>query len=389
MNVIDLQGGSALTQRIRGLAAVMGLLLLGAVLSGCGATPVAENWPGLTVTADIVYVISGAPQEVHLLDAETGVTQATYVPQGEHKGIMYWSPVIVVGDLAFVGFSEPQAKVYGLYAFDAETGQQRWRVPAEDLTLPAPVYADGAVFFGTSDGLVYAVDVETQSIKPGWPFQAEEAIWASPLVAEGRAYVPSMDHHLYCLDADTGELVWDFETEGALAAQPTLDAESGVLYVGGFDGRLYAIHADSGNPVDGFDFQAGNWIWSEVLLADDQIYVTALDGKLYALDPATGAVSPGYPFDSQEVSGESDSIRAAPVQAGELIVVATEGGKVIALKDGVQRWSWPSGTPEVPVLTTPVVLNDWVYVALADGRVQTLQADNGVQVWSFAPTQGQ
>jgi outer membrane protein assembly factor BamB len=389
MSVIDLLGGFALTQRIRGLAAVIGLLLLAAVLSACGATPVAENWPGLTVTADTVYVISGVPQEVHLLGAETGVTKATYVPQGEHKGIMYWSPVTLGGDLAFVGFSEPQAKVYGLYAFDPETGQQRWRVPAEDLILPAPVYADGTVFFGASDGHMYAVDVETQSLKPGWLFQAEEAIWASPLVVESRVYVPSMDHHLYCLDADTGELVWDFETEGALAAQPVHDPESGVLYVGDFDGRLHAIHADSGKPLDGFDFRAENWIWSEVLLANDQVYVTALDGKLYALDPATGATSAGYPFDSGDVSDQSESIRAAPVQAGEFIIVATEGGKVIALKDGMQRWSWPSGTPEAPVLTTPVVLNDWVYVALADGRVQTLQADSGVQIWSFAPAQGQ
>jgi outer membrane protein assembly factor BamB len=380
-----------LTQRSRVLGAVLGLLLLSVVLSACGATPVAETWPGLTVTSDMVYVISGLPQQVYLLEAETGVPKATFMPFGEHKGILYWSPVTVGGDLAFVGFAEPQAKTYGLYAFDPENGQELWHVSAEDLILPAPVYADGAVYFGASDGRAYAVDVETQGVKPGWPFQAEEAIWASPLVVEGRVYVASMDHHLYCLDAETGQEIWAFEAGGALAAQPVLDASRGVLYVGAFDGRLYAVHADSGQAVEGFDFKADNWIWSEVLLADDALYVTSLDGKLYALDPVTGQVNPGYPYDSKEASGQNDSIRAAPVQAGESIIVATESGRVIAVKNGLRQGSsWPSGAPVVSVLTTPVVSGDKAYVVLMNGQVHTLQADNGVQGnVLFSPPEGQ
>jgi outer membrane protein assembly factor BamB len=394
MTVIDLQGGFALTQRFRVLAAALGLLLV-VVLSACGAAPVAENWPGLTVAEDTVYLISGVPQEVYLLDAETGDMKATYVPQGEHKGVLYWSPVTVGADdsgssLAFAGFADPASQVHGLYAFEPETAQERWRVAAESLILPAPVYADGAVYFGSSDGRVYAVDVETRSVKPGWPFQAEEAIWASPLVVEERVYVPSMDHHLYCLDAESGQPVWVFEAGGALAAGPILDPQRGILYVGGFDGKLYAIDADSGQAVEGFDFQAQNWIWSEVLLVNDELYVTSLDGKLYTLDPVTGMeISPA--FDSGTVSGqdESDTIRAAPVQAGEFILVATESGRVIAVKDGVSQWSWPSGAPEVAVLTTPIVRDGRVYVALANGQLQTLQADSGVQGWSFSPPEGQ
>jgi hypothetical protein len=82
-----LQGGLPLNQRSRvvGVAAV--LLLLVAVLSACGATPVAENWPGLTVEGDRVYVISGTPQQVYILDAETGAQQGTCVPAGEFQGV--------------------------------------------------------------------------------------------------------------------------------------------------------------------------------------------------------------------------------------------------------------------------------------------------------------
>ena len=185
-----------MTQKSRVIGAVVALLLLGFVLSACGATPVAQNWPGLTVAGDTVYLISGLPQKVFMLDAETGTQKGAFIPQGEHSGVLYWSPVTEGGDLAFVGFAEPQEKVFGLYAFDPATGSELWHVPTEDLILPAPTYADGVVYFGSSDKRVYAVDVESRQLKAGWPFETVEAFWASPLVADGRVYVVSMDHHL-------------------------------------------------------------------------------------------------------------------------------------------------------------------------------------------------
>jgi outer membrane protein assembly factor BamB len=359
------------------------LLLLIVVLSGCGATPVAETWPGLTVADGVVYVISGAPQQVYLLDAETGVQRMAFMPPGEHKGVLWWSPVTLGDELAYVGFSEPQAKAWYLYAFDPETGQQQWQTPAEDLILAAPAYGDGVVYFGAADGRVYAVDGENGAILPGWPFSAEEAIWASPLVADGRVYVASMDHNLYCLNAETGTLEWSFEAGGALAAQPVV--EDGILYFGAFDAKVYAVQAATGEPVAGFDFKAENWIWSEVLLADGRLYVTSLDGKLYALDPATGAVLPSYPYTAE------GPLRAAPAGVGEAIIVADDTGKVTALRaeNAQVLWQWPGGAPEASVLTTPVSWLGTVYVVPVNGQVQALAAENGVQGWSFSPPVGQ
>jgi outer membrane protein assembly factor BamB len=276
-----------------------------------------------------------------------------------------------------------------MYAFDPETGQERWSVPAEDLILAAPTYADGVVYFGDSTGKVYAVEVEGQSVKSGWPFQAEEAIWGSPLVAGGRVYVASMDHRIYALDAESGEELWRTEVGGAVAAQPVLDATGQTLYVGAFDGRLYALRADSGEQIEGFDFKAGNWIWSEALLANDQIYVTSLDGQLYALDPSDGSVVAPYPYDSSELSGTDEELRASPVEAGSYIVIAASSGRVIAVENAQSQWSWPSGMPQSAIYTTPAVSNGWVYVVLMDGQVQVLDAQDGGLQWSFSPPQSE
>ena len=367
------------------VAAVVGLLLLSVVLSACGSAPVAQNWPGLTVAEGNVYVISGTPQQVYILDAETGQQKATFAPQEETKGVVYWSPVTVGGGLAFVGFAEDGKGTAGLYAFDPESGEELWHTPAASLIIGAPAYADGMVYFGSSDGILHAVDVQDQRESPSFSFQSKEAIWASPLVVEGRLYVAGMDHFVYCLDAANGQVLWKTEVGGAMAARPLLD--DGILYVGAFDGQVYALDAESGALVEGFHFQAGNWVWSEPLMADGRLYVTSLDGKLYALDPATGDVLPPYPYDSHEIDGKKNVLRASPVQAGEYIIVATESGYVIAVEDAQRRWTWPGGIPTASVLTTPVVVEDTLYIALADGQVQALEAETGLAMpgWPFKP----
>ena len=374
-----------MTQTTRVIGAALLLVLMMIFLAGCGAAPVAENWPGLTVDGDTVYVISGTPQQVYMLDAETGAQKGTFMPAGEPKGARYWSPVTVGDGLAFVGFAEPQSSVAMMYAFDLETGLEQWKVDADSFVIPAPTYAGDVVYFGDTAGNVYAVDIESKRVKPGWPFVAESAIWASPLVAGDTLYVAAMDHHVYSLDRQSGDVNWSQEVGGALAAQPTLDEETGILYVGAFDGGVYALDATSGEPVEGFEFVSDGWVWSEVLIRDGRLYVTSLDGKMYALDPATGQELPGYTYDSARAENEKDRLRASPVASGDSIIVATESGRVVSTKDAVEQWSWPGGLPQQSVLTTPVVLDGTVYVVLMNGTVQTLDAETGTQGWAFTP----
>jgi outer membrane protein assembly factor BamB len=374
-----------LLQRSRLFAVSVGLLLFVIVMAGCGSAPVAENWPGLSVYGDTVYVTSGTPQQIYMLDAESGALKGTFLPPGEHRGAIYWSPVTEAEGVAYVGFSEPQEENAGLYAFDPQTGQGLWNIPAKDIILPAPTYADGVLYYGATSGHVYAVDVESKTVKPGWPFLTDSTVWAAPLVVGDRVYVAGMDHHVYALDAETGEQIWKVKTSGAMAAQPSLSLVGDILYVGTFTARSHAIDAASGELLDEFEFKAKNWIWSEVLVQEDELYVTSLDGMLYALDPATGAEIPPYPFDSSQVSGQDDRLRAAPVQAGDSIIIATESGQVISVLDARMQWVWPSGTPEAQILTTPIVRDGTVYVVQMNGHLQTLDAETGAQGWVFAP----
>jgi len=199
--------------------------------------------------------------------------------------------------------------------------------------------------------------------------------------------VAAMDHQVYCLDAGSGELIWKQKVDGAMAAPPLLD--DGILYVGTFNGRAYALRADSGDLVEGFEFRAENWIWSEPIMVDDQLFVTSLDGNLYALDPSTGTVLPSYPYNSGEIENKADVLRAGPVEAGDLIVVTSQSGRVIATQDGQRLRYWPTDTPQAEILTTPVFDDGVLYVVLMDGRVYALDMETEVPTpkWSFTPSE--
>lgn len=376
-------------QRSRVLGVGLALLLFTLILSACGAAPVPQDWPGLTVDGDSVYVLSGLPRQVYILDTETGVQQGTFTPQVDAAGVLYWSPVTIGDGVAFVGFADEQAGTANLYAFDPATGLELWHVSASNLILAAPTYANGIVYYADSAGYVYAVDVETHALLPGWPFRAKEAVWAAPLVADDRVYVAAMDHHLYALDATTGAEIWSTQLGGAMAAAPVLAENQGILYAGGFDGRVRAVEAASGESLDSFDFRADNWIWSEPLLADDVLYVTSLDGKLYALDRTTGDVVPPYPYDAGEAADGSDALRAGPASAGDALFIATESGRAIAVSNAQRLWVWPSGLPEAPIYTTPVVSGDLVFVVLMNGQVQALNGETGAPVWTFVPPEAE
>ena len=44
-----------------------------------------------------------------------------------------------------------------LYAVDIKTGQEKWKFKTGDIILSSPSVSGGVVYFGSSDGNLYAV----------------------------------------------------------------------------------------------------------------------------------------------------------------------------------------------------------------------------------------
>ncbi|MFI5637881.1 PQQ-binding-like beta-propeller repeat protein [Streptomyces goshikiensis] len=129
-----------------------------------------------------------------------------------------------------------------VYALDAVTGKDRWRIATEPRPSADPVLVVGGnVHLGAGSAL-YTLDAVTGT--PKWRFAAGGEITGPPAVADGRVHFGSADHCLYTLDAAGGQLRWKLATGGEIAGAPV--AEAGVVYACSKDRCVYALDAAKG-----------------------------------------------------------------------------------------------------------------------------------------------
>ncbi|RSS82347.1 serine/threonine protein kinase [Streptomyces sp. WAC06614] len=129
-----------------------------------------------------------------------------------------------------------------VYALDAATGSDRWRIATEPRPSAEPVIvAGGSVHLGAGSA-VYTLDAVTGT--PKWRFAAGGEITGSPAVADGRVHFGSADSCLYTLDAAGGQLRWKLATGGEITGSPV--AEAGVVYACSKDRCVYALDAAKG-----------------------------------------------------------------------------------------------------------------------------------------------
>jgi outer membrane protein assembly factor BamB len=237
---------------------------------------------------------------------------------------IYGTPA-VSGDLVYVGGyvqdgNIPRGKVY---AYNFGRDEPRWVYPREGF-LDGPVVgglvvSQGAVYFGGSDGKVYALDA-VDGHKIG-EFKTGDKIWSTPAVEENTVYIGSFDKKLHILDAATLKPArWkEFEAEGAIAATPLV--YEGTIYFGSFDRYLYAVDAIDGSLR--WKFMAESWFWARPVVYNNTIYAPALDNKVYIFNAETGDKIAEFDLESP--------ISSSPVLIQDKVIIASEAGKIYSL----------------------------------------------------------
>lgn len=251
------------------------------------------------------------------------------------------SPV-VVGDRIYVGVETRVPDGY-LVAVDRQTGEEVLRTaPFGDHTHATPSFdgsGDGpacTAFLGSNRGLFHAFDAATGeerwrfaprgALEP-WPALAERPafhaqIKSTAAVVDGRVLFTSWDWRLYCLDAATGAEAWSYETGARSMSSPTVDVASGRVFFGSHDQRVHAVDLRTGAPL--WTFETGDRVYSSGVLVDrkdgaGQVFVIgSSDGHVYALDTDTGAVA----WDAR-LGGPLTSV---PLVDGGRLYLSTDGG---------------------------------------------------------------
>ena len=165
------------------------------------------------------------------------------------------------------------------------------------------VVGNNMVFLSTARGL-YAFDADTGADK--WVYATELPLGHSPTyhvtnfsAAPKRLYVGGLDHKIHAVNADTGEGIWTYEAKadgigGGFETNPlVLDIGSSVyIFAGNRDGYMYAIKDNGGNASEYWKFKTeGPVLFSAAASKDNsKIYFASNDSYAYALNSASGAL---------------------------------------------------------------------------------------------------
>jgi len=145
-------------------------------------------------------------------------------------------------------------------------------------TRAQPVVAEGRLYIGSMDGVMYARNASTGS--PLWSFATEGPIRHSAGVMSGTVVFSSHDGYTYALDASTGVLKWKVLT-GPSSTAPLLDASRGRAYVASSDGKLTALNLVSGAVA--WQYDSGAPILTSPSLSVDGQFVFLGNEAIYAM----------------------------------------------------------------------------------------------------------
>ncbi len=146
---------------------------------------------------------------------------------------------------------------YGLYAFDAATGDPRWTYHVPQLIQGNATLSGGLFYLGQTDFL-YAVDAATGGGR--WQRHVAGLSQVTPSAGGGVVVVASQDYTVRAFDASTGAPRWtaSLMENGSSHFEVTPLIAGDVVYVGGQSGVLHALSLRDGRALWSFDSGNGN-----------------------------------------------------------------------------------------------------------------------------------
>src|SRR5215216_275170 len=260
-----------------------------------------------------------------------------------------------------------------LYALDTQTGQEIWSTGGFRQLENAGAVAGDLIVVGGYDQRVRALDRHTGEVL--WSFGTSSFVQASPLILDDLVYIAT-DHALYALDLPSGKLQWESPTgkEGAYMGAPAY--ENGVIYTTG--GKvLLAVESTSGKEL--WRTQRDE-PFTALAVANQMIYVGSFDGSFYAFDQQTGEEK--WKFPSGGIFWAGPAVEEDTVYAGNdnmLYALHTQTGE--------ERWHFQMVGRAVSDLT---ISDGVLYVSdssheLPNGprHLYALDTQSGEELWSF------
>lgn len=352
---------------------LISLLVLGAfVLSACSSRTAVNTWPGLAADSVRAYLANGS--EIYAIDLKTGKEVWHYPESPDAKHVYFATPVLTEDGQLLIG---SEGTTHAFVSVNAETGKENWTEPflgAEGKWVAPPLVFDGKIYAPNTDGFVYVLDMQGKPVAD--PIEIGGSLWSAPATDGKFLYIASLDHHFHVIDPNTNTTIGEpVDLGGAAPSSPVVTTDG--AYVGSFTSNIQFIQPSGNHDIAA---EAANWVWGTPALDGETLYYADLDGNVFSFDIPSGQqnwsdIKPDGP------------IVASPLVVGDQIYIASESGTFFALdKDAKVVWEKTPGDGKGNIYTTPVASGDLILVApyKADFLLAAYDAA-GKQAWTFTP----
>lgn len=361
--------------RLRTLAAAL-LAVFALPLAACVSVTNPEGWAPPVLDGDSLYVTTdhGHLSRTTLAPDGRSATASWTFPDKDLKDeedirpdAAYGPPVLADGRAYYVTFEA------GVFALNAETGRPEWPEPGKTNAgaitgniAGGLAYANGILFFGTTEGRLYGWNASNGAPAQGWetPLVFDSGIWATPVAIGGTLYVATMNGELHAISIADRSPAWPqpLKVSGAIPDLTALDETR--LFVPSINRHVYIVDARTGQVLT--DYRARDWVWTAPALDGSRLYFGDFGGHIYGLDISTSPATELWP----PASTEGHRVKAAPAIVDDVLVIADRGPVVTFLdaNSGQVLNRVPidgAGT----IRANPLTARDGVYLLTTKGRL--------------------
>lgn len=274
----------------------------------------------------------------------------------------------------------------GIVAYERASGHQLWRIDLENGVEGGAAVSGDKLYFGSSDGQFYCVNLVNG--KTVWTFPVRAETLAAPTVDNGVVYFVSGADVVFALDASSGKQLWVYNrqvtTQLSIRASTRPVVKGDLVYAGFSDGFLVALNRKSGTLTWEHKIGKGNRfhdVDATPVLDGDSMYVASFDGSLVSLKAASGDVNwtieqGAYVPVTLGAGVHADQLYYSTAD-GAILLVDKRSGKIL------KTFKLQKGIPTQVALWKSLML-----YGESEGALVAADADTGTVVGRFDPGHG-
>jgi outer membrane protein assembly factor BamB len=249
-----------------------------------------------------------------------------------------------------------------------------WTFQTGDNIKSAPVVDQGKVVIGSTDGVVYCIDLEGKLL---WKFETPNTIEAPALIHNNTVYIGNLDGTLYALDLNTGAKKWEYETDNQIIGSANWWEAGGKTYifVGSYDYYLHCVDAKTGEVQ--WKYESDNFINGAAGCFNGKAFFGGCDGYLHQVDIVTGQ--------ADKKIDVATYVPGSPAVEKDKAYLGDYDGRFfeVDIKNEKTTWEWTHSETNLPFIASPAISGNRLFTANHNKFLYCFDKDTGEKIWEY------